>query len=133
MIALGEIIWRFVGYSFLLAGMTVMVLGGWVMVSASPAGAFCVENASKSRVFVRAEPTATSDGKMSFISWMDPGAKRCAKPNAAGHRVAVFVFADDEAIEGCDAEVAGDQTLRLTSFEEFDRCEWQGHELVIPK
>ena len=36
----------------------------------------------------------------------------------------VFVFADEDSIEGCDDEIAADGTLRLKTFEEFDNCVW---------
>ncbi len=43
------------GYAFLSVGLFVMVIGGWLMLSAHPAGAFCFANESDARVFVRAE------------------------------------------------------------------------------
>ena len=121
-----DVFFRVLGYTFLSAGLFVMAIGGWLMLTAHPASAFCLANESDARVFVRAEP-ADRTGEVGSVSrWLEPGKRFCSRPNGAGKRVSVFVFADEDAIEGCDAEMRADGELRLTSFEEFDRCAWQG-------
>jgi len=121
-----DVFYQVLGYTFLSAGLLVMAIGGWLMLAARPAGAYCMANESDTRVFVRAEPADSASEVAPVLRWVEPGNRFCSKPDGSGGRVSVFVFADEDAIEGCDAEMRSDGELRLTSFEEFDRCAWQG-------
>jgi len=121
-----DVFFQVFGYAFLSVGLFVMVIGGWLMLSAHSAGAFCLANESDARVFVRAELSDRTGKVGPVLRWSEPGKQFCSRPNGVNERMSVFVFAGEDSIEGCDAEMRADGELRLTSFEEFDRCAWQG-------
>ncbi len=96
----------------------------------TPAAAFCVINLSDQKVFTTAWPKRSSGGPPPFKQWLGVGDTACGEPDEQDSIAAVFVFADEDAVEGCDAEVRGDRTLKLISFVEFDNCVWQGNQPV---
>ncbi len=121
---------RFTAPSLSVAGVFVMVICFSLMAWPTPAAAFCVINLSDQKVFTTAWPKRSSGGPPPFKQWLGVGDTACGNPDEQDSIVAVFVFADEDAVEGCDAEVRGDRTLKLISFVEFDNCVWQGDQPV---
>ncbi len=95
------------------------------LAAAAPAHAFCIENASDTRLFFAVWVKGKrADGSV-LSQWLGRGERKCQAPHAKTAVLEVFAFAGQDSLEGCDDEIAGDATLRLTAFEEFDNCIWK--------
>ena len=103
---------------------TVIMTGFAIFYGMAPALAFCVENAADTRLFFTARLKGEADKGLIFRQWVDGGAKACAAPERGPGILEVFVFANEDAVEGCDDEIAAAGTLILRKFEEFDNCFW---------
>ena len=103
---------------------SLLIASALLMAYPSGADAFCVVNATEERLLFAAWPHGGGQQDALLRRWLDPGAKACAKPDTGSALVDVFVFAGEDAIEGCDDEIAAAGTLTLKTFEEFDRCAW---------
>lgn len=102
----------------------VLVAIAFVFAGASSAQALCIENAADTRLLFTARVKGEAEKGLIFRQWIEGGARVCRKGASSTAVWEVFVFADEDSIEGCDDEVAGDQTLQLRTFAEFDNCIW---------
>jgi len=102
----------------------IAVVFSGASLMASEAGAFCLENNADARLLFAAKPERSESPEWTFFGWLKPGQKSCGKPDSGTAPVEVFVFVDEDALEGCDARVAPTGTLKLKSFAEFDNCAW---------
>ncbi len=105
-----------------LKSMTPMLI--LVSINVNPANAFCIENRTDERLIFAAEPQGEMISGVSFRKWLDPLEKTCGNPNKGNNIIRIFVFSEEDAIEGCDAVVGAQDTLTLISFVKFDRCDW---------
>ena len=103
--------------------LAVLLFSG-LTAATSSVGAFCIENNADERLLFMAKPRDHAGEGWPFRQWLKPGGKTCGKPDSGITPVEVFVFVDEEALEGCDRLVAPVGVLRLKSFIEFDRCAW---------
>ena len=101
-----------------------MIAGLALLAGMSPAQAFCVENGTDTRLFFTARLKGEADKGLIFRQWVDSGASACSTPERGPGTLEIFVFADEDSLEGCDDEIAAEGTLRLSKFEEFDNCVW---------
>ncbi len=90
----------------------------------SGASAFCIENHADAKLLFAARPENSASSDWSFFKWIKPGDKHCGRPQKGRSLVEVFVFVDEEALEGCDTHTSPTGTLRLQSFSPFDNCAW---------
>ncbi|MGI9384182.1 MAG: hypothetical protein ACR2PO_13590 [Methyloligellaceae bacterium] len=102
-----------------------LLAGAALLLASLPAArAFCVVNATEERLLFAAWLHDRVDQEIVLRKWVEAGARACAKPDTGTGIVDVFVFSDEDAIEGCDDEIPASGTLTLKAFEEFDRCAW---------
>ena len=89
-----------------------------------PADAFCIKNQTDTRLLFTARLKGKADNGLIFRRWVDGGASACGTPERGPGTLEVFVFADEDSVEGCDDEIAAEGTIHLSKFEEFDNCIW---------
>lgn len=104
--------------------LALSLVAASLAIASGPAEAFCVENKSDTRLIFFGRDKGGKSAGNGFRQWLAPGVKACAKPDSGKAIVEIFVFASDDAVEGCDAEVGASETLTLTDFHEFDNCTW---------
>lgn len=109
--------WDRIGWAALIGAMMLIWPGAVV-----PAQAFCVENQNPERIFFVTEPADGTGLRRAF--WLNMGEKICREPNAGSAKVYVYVYADEEDLEGCSRIITGDKTVRLDKMELYDRCAW---------
>lgn len=95
-----------------------------LLADAKPALAFCVENGTDTRLLFTARLKGNAEKGLIFTQWVDAGKKACGAPEQGRDILEVFVFADEDSVEGCDDEIAAAGALHLSRFEEFDNCAW---------
>jgi hypothetical protein len=95
-----------------------------ILADAKHAAAFCVENGTDMRLLFTARLKGNADRGLIFSQWVEARSNACGTPNHGPDILEVFVFADDDSVEGCDDEIAAAGVLHLSKFEEFDNCIW---------
>ncbi len=95
-----------------------------VSASAAQTHALCIENGTDKRLFFAVRAKGAETKGLLFRQWLDSAARVCPKLSHKSDVWEVFVFSDEDSIEGCDDEVGEGDTLGLHKFEEFDNCVW---------
>ena len=95
-----------------------------VFTNVTPVAAFCVENGTDTRLLFTARIKGEADKGLIFSQWVNSGMRGCGKPERGPDTLEVFVFADEDSVEGCDDEIAAEGVLYLRNFVEFDNCIW---------
>lgn len=109
------------GWVFAVAALAAIVT---LFAGTSSARALCIENKTDTRLIFTARVKGEAEKGLVFRQWIEGGARACQKDVSGSAIWEVFVFASEDSIEGCDDEAAGDQTLQLQIFAEFDNCVW---------
>lgn len=104
--------------------VSTLFLALFLVACAAESRAFCIENDTDTRLFFAARVKGEAAKRLIFRQWVEGGARACHANNLKSHQFEVFVFADEDSIEGCDDEVDAGRTLRLKVFAEFDNCAW---------
>ena len=106
-------------FTSLAVGLVAMFA---LSLPATRANAFCIENKAGQELLFIGRLKSDSLNKIFFKRLIKPGKPVCEKPDKGNARIEVFVFVDEDALEGCSAEVTATKTLILKSFHEFDNC-----------